>query len=158
MFQGVRRDLADVAPAAMDTLQKRHQGLAKNLIVLRAAAPSRRLELHVLYAARGACQSRQLISLSADVLADHRLQDRRQVQLLLFEQLQFLGAVLAEVLLLLLAVDDLGKMHRRGLIAGWRLTFHERVLTPLAACALAFARRLASAKPQAARRHPATCY
>src|SRR6185295_15649234 len=101
------RDLADMTHAAMDPLQERQERFAEHLVVMGAAATSRGLELHILYPTRGAGQSRQFIGLSADMLADHRLQYRGQVQLLLFEQFLLLRAFLAEVLLLLLAVDDL---------------------------------------------------
>src|ERR1017187_6522171 len=96
----------------MDPLQKRQERFAEHLVIQGAATAARRLELHILYTARGAGQSRQLVRRPADVLADHRLQDRGQVQVLLLEQFLLLGALRAEVLDLLLAVDDLGHMHR----------------------------------------------
>ena len=79
---------------------------AKDLVVVRTAEPALGPELHVLYPAGGAGQSRQLVGQRADVLADQGLQDGRQVQLLMLDQLLLLGTRLAQMEFLLLAVDD----------------------------------------------------
>src|SRR5437016_3053599 len=94
---GVRRDLAHMLAAAMNAFQQGEQRGAKNLVIMRTAAPSRRFELHILYPARGAGQSRQFICRGTDLLAEHRLHDGVDVELLLLEQLLLLGALVAKV-------------------------------------------------------------
>src|SRR5262249_14748944 len=65
----------------------------------------------------------QLLSQLAHVLADQRLENGRQVEFFLFDQLLLLGAALAEVYLLLLAIiGNFRQMHCRRV--GTFLAFH----------------------------------
>src|SRR5437870_7412169 len=97
------RRLALVPHRAMPTLQQRLQTHPKYLVVMRAAQPPGRPKLHILYPTRRAGQPRQLVRQLANVLADQVLQNSRKVQLLLLDQLFFLGAILAQVHLFLVA-------------------------------------------------------
>src|SRR5439155_11768239 len=75
------------------------------------------------YAAFGAGQAGQFVGQRADVLADERLQDGRQVQLLLLDQLLLLGARLAQVHDALLTALLDGRYVDRGRV-GAGLTLH----------------------------------
>src|SRR5262249_40124939 len=75
-----RRDLAHVLLGAVDAKQQWLQALAKDRVVVRAAKPSLGPKLHILYTAHRAGQPRKLVRELADVMADQRLQYRRQVQ------------------------------------------------------------------------------
>src|SRR5271154_5739581 len=123
------RRLADVADRAMDTPQQRLQADAKGVVIVRAAEPALSAKLHILYAARRAGQSRQLVRLSADVLADQRLQDGREVQFMLLDKLLRLGATVAEVQFFLLPLVDVGQVDRGRV--GAELTLHAAFLLRL---------------------------
>src|SRR5207253_2189041 len=99
MHAPVLRNLAHVPDGAVDALQERLQGSLENLVILRTTEPALGLELHILYTTGRAGQSTQFIRRLADVLADHRLQDRRQVQLLVLalDKLLFLSTILTQV-------------------------------------------------------------
>lgn len=73
MLKGVRRYLSNMAYPAVNTLQEGKERLAKYPVIVGAPAPPRGLELHILYPARRAGQSGQLIRLPANVLSDDRL-------------------------------------------------------------------------------------
>lgn len=123
MLKGMRRHLSNMAYPAVNALQEGKERFAKYPIIVGAPAPPRGLELHILYPARGAGQSREFVRLPADVLADDRLQNRGQVQLLLLEQLLLFCAFLAEMPFPLFAVHEIGQVNRRWLSA--RLAIHE---------------------------------
>src|SRR5207244_498738 len=116
------RRLALVANRPVDALQKGFQSVLKYFVVVRTAQPAFRLELHVLYAARRAGQSRQLVGELADVLTQDRLQQSGEVDFILLEPLLLLGALLAEVQLALVTVDDVGQVYARRLVA--RMALH----------------------------------
>ena len=59
------------------------QPAAEHVVIMRTAQPALSAKLHILYPARRTGQSRQLIGLRAEMLADQVLQDGRQIQLLL---------------------------------------------------------------------------
>ncbi len=83
--------LADVPAGAVDALQQRLQPFPEDRVIVRTAQPTLGPELHVLDAARRAGQPGQVVGLLAQVLADQGLQDGRQVQVLLLEELLVLG-------------------------------------------------------------------
>ena len=96
----------------MNPLQERFEPDPEGLVIVGASQPAFRTKLHILYAANGTGQPRQFIRWLADVLADQRLQNCRQVQLLLRDQLLLLGTGLAEVQLLLLTAHDIRQVYR----------------------------------------------
>ena len=57
-----RGTLPTCRPRAVDALQERLQAGAEDLVIVRAAEPALGPELHILYAARRAGQSRQLVA------------------------------------------------------------------------------------------------
>src|SRR5206468_2645195 len=66
-------NLAHVPAGPMNFHEERLERLLEDLVILRTAKASARLELHILYTAPGAGQSRQLVGHRAEVLPDHRL-------------------------------------------------------------------------------------
>src|SRR5262249_23028289 len=116
------RHLAHVPGGAMDPLQQRLQADAEDIVIVRAAEPSLGAELHVLYTTGRAGQSSQFVGERSDVLADERLQDGGQIQFLLLDDLLLLRALLAQVHLPLLALDDVREMDRRGI--GTEMALH----------------------------------
>ena len=120
------RRFALVADRPVDALQKGFQSVLKYFVVVRTAQPAFRLELHVLYAARRAGQSRQLVGELADVLAQDRLQQPGEIDFILLEPLLLLRTLLAEVQLALVTVDDVGQVYGRRLVA--RMALHAAFL------------------------------
>src|SRR5205807_2146889 len=121
------RALTHVMIRSMDALKQRSETDAEGRVIVRTAEPSFRPKLHILYAAHGTGQARQLVRHLADVLADQRFQDRWQVQLVLLGYLLLLfRALLAQVHLFLLAFDDVGQMHCGRI--GTRLALHDSSL------------------------------
>src|SRR5207247_10692326 len=106
----------------MHRFQHPRQASPTDVQTVPAAEPPLRAELHIPYTASGAGQTGEFIREWADVLADGRVQDGRQVQLLLLNESLRLGAGLAEVHFLFLASDDVGQMHRGRI--GTTLAFH----------------------------------
>jgi hypothetical protein len=113
----VRRDFADVAARAMDALEQRLQRGLKDLVIVRTPESATGFELHVLYAAGGAGQPRQFLRRRPNVLVDHRLQDHRQIQFLILDEVLFLGTLLTQVQFLLFAFHDVREMDRRRFAA-----------------------------------------
>src|SRR6516165_10207801 len=109
----------------MDALQKRLQTSAEDFVIVRAAKPALGSKLHVFDAARRTGQTGELIRERPNVLAYERLQDGRQIQLLLLDKLLLFGTSLTQVQLLLGALDDVGQVHRGRVVAA--LTFHAAV-------------------------------
>src|SRR5581483_8524716 len=115
--------LAHMAERTVDAFEQRQQRAAKDLVILRTTEPALRLEFHVLYAACGAGQSRQLVTLLADVLAQDRLQDAREIHFLVLDELLLLRTTLAQVRLFFLAIDEVRQVHRGRIVA--ELAFHD---------------------------------
>ena len=84
--------LADVPLRAVNPLQQRFEGGLKHLVVLWAAEPALRLELHILYTARRAGQSRQFIGQGPICWLMTVCKIARQVQFLMLEDFLLLGA------------------------------------------------------------------
>src|SRR5438093_1281844 len=101
---------------------------------MRAAQPTVGAELHILYPAHRAGQSRQLIGKLADVVANKRLQNGGQVEFLVRQELLLLRAAVAEMHLFLLAAHDLCQVYGGRVVAA--LTFHPWSSPPRAESAL----------------------
>jgi len=116
------RRLADVPAGSVDALQQRLQTVAKDFVIVRASEPALRAKLHILYTASRAGQPCQFVGKLSDVMADERLQDRGEIQLLLFDEVLMFGTSLTQMHFLFLTGHDVGQMNR-----GWTgaaLAFH----------------------------------
>jgi hypothetical protein len=94
----------------MNPLQQRFQTDPEYIVVMGTTEPTLSSEFHVLDPARRTRQTGQLIGLRTEVLADQVLQDGRQVQVLLVDQLLGFGARLTQVDLTLLVVHNIGQV------------------------------------------------
>src|SRR5205823_4581459 len=105
------RRFADVPARPVDPFQERLESDPEGLVIMRTPQSAFRPKLHVFYAADRTRQARQFIRRLADVLADQRLENAGQIQLLLLEALLLLRARLAQVEFLFVAVDDVGQVN-----------------------------------------------
>jgi len=120
------RPFADVTLGPVDALQQGLESGAEHVVIVRATQSSLGPEIHVLNAAGRAGKARQLVGHRADMLADDRVQNSRQIEFLILDGLFLFGALLAQVAFGFLTVDDAGEMN--GGQVGTRLTLHATFL------------------------------